>query len=589
MSLVEIKDGQFFRNGTPHKIIGGSLHYFRVHPALWEDRIARIKTMGCNTIETYVPWALHEKRRGVFDFSGPLDLPRFLTLIRDAGMDAIVRPSPYICAEFDFGGLPPFLLDKPMRIRSSDRRFLTEVMRYYDHLLPVLLPFQDSPIIMMQVENEYGSYGSDVEYMEALRTLLVRGGVTVPLFTSDNTGYTHFHDGSLSGILPAANYGSVTEAMESDRKKILKERIGNDGPLFCAEFWCGWFDSYRDAAHHTTDAKKTAEELEKTLRKGSVNIYMAHGGTNFGYMAGANQYDTYAPDVTSYDYDAPIAEDGTLTEKFFLMRETIGKHTKLPDLNKQLLLPTTKDYGTFPVTGEESLFALLSHMKGKRRRYPETMEEAGEPYGFICYSYRFQADRTMGSIQLDGGFDRTQCFLNGKRLAIWDETECDRKHLFDPPVALKKGDNLLLVTEQQARVNYGVTMSGQWKGIRNVFLNDTLLSGFTEQFISTLPVISQKETENGTSTLTSPLFATFSFNLDHPQESTWLDLSAWGKGVAWCNGWNLGRYWDKGPQKALFVPGPVLRDGTNEVTLCNMEGKTGETITFRRREDAKQK
>lgn len=320
-----IGETDFLLDEQPWRILSGSLHYFRIHPDQWADRIAKARGMGLNTIETYVAWNAHSPRPGVFETEAGLDLGRFLDLVAEQGMNAIVRPGPYICAEWDNGGLPAWLFQRPgTGIRSSEPTYLAAVTEYYQQLAPILVPRQidrGGPIILMQVENEYGAYGDDKAYLKALAELNREIGVTVPLITVDQPTHTMLENGSLPELHLTGSFGSrVPERLETLRKHQ------QTGPLMCSEFWNGWFDSW-GLHHHTTPVAEIAHSLDELLaRGGSVNIYMLQGGTNFGFTNGANHKGTYAPIVTSYDYDAPLDEAGNPTEKYWAMRDVISKY-----------------------------------------------------------------------------------------------------------------------------------------------------------------------------------------------------------------------------------------------------------------------
>jgi beta-galactosidase len=325
LSTFAIGDHDFLLDGEPFRILSGAIHYFRVHPDLWADRIHKARLMGLNTIETYVPWNEHSPAPGTFRTDGGLDLGRFLDLVAAEGMQAIVRPGPYICAEWDNGGLPAWLFTDPtVGVRSSEAGYLAAVDSFMDSLLPIVVERQitrGGPVILFQIENEYGAYGADKAYLQHLVDIAKRAGVEVPLFTCDQPFGTMIEDGSLPELHKTGTFGSRA----AERLAFLRERQPS-GPLMCAEFWNGWFDNW-GTHHHTTDAAASAAELDALLAAGaSVNIYMFHGGTNFGFTNGANDKGIYEPTITSYDYDAPLSEDGFPTDKYFAFRDVIAKH-----------------------------------------------------------------------------------------------------------------------------------------------------------------------------------------------------------------------------------------------------------------------
>ena len=303
--MLTCDETSFRLHGKKFHIYSGAMHYFRILPQYWEDRLQKLKAAGFNTVETYVCWNLHEPQKGQFDFSGRLDLVRFLETAQKVGLYALVRPGPYICAEWDFGGLPAWLLrERDLRLRCSDPRFLGHVADYFRVLLPKLLPLQCSRggnLLALQVENEYGSYGNDKTYLRFLRDLIRSCGVEVPLFTSDGPASSMLSGGTVEGAWPTVNFGSG-----ADKAFQALERLSGRGPRMCTEFWCGWFDHWGEK-HHTRDTAEMLRELSLLLEQdASFSLYMFHGGTNFGFTAGANQYIRYNPTVTSYDYDAPL-------------------------------------------------------------------------------------------------------------------------------------------------------------------------------------------------------------------------------------------------------------------------------------------
>ena len=330
MPRFEIGPDEFLLDGRPLQIISGALHYFRVHPELWADRIHKARLMGLNTIETYVPWNFHAPDPGTFDTTGPRDLGRFLDLVAAEGMHAIVRPGPYICAEWTNGGLPTWLLGTPgIRLRADDPVFLTAVGGYLARLAPILAPRQATrggPILMVQVENEYGAHGDDPQYLRALAALTRDAGIEVPLFTCDQADPQMLERGGLPELLRTVTFGS-----RSLERLALLRQFQETGPLMCMEFWNGWFDSW-GLAHHVAPAQANARDLDELLASGaSVNLYLFHGGTNFGFTNGANDKGTYLPITTSYDYDAPLSEAGAPTPKYHAMRAVIAGHAPVPD------------------------------------------------------------------------------------------------------------------------------------------------------------------------------------------------------------------------------------------------------------------
>lgn len=546
------------------KIISGAIHYFRVVPEYWRDRLEKLKMLGCNTVETYVPWNMHEPQKGQFCFDGILDIEHFLSIAQEVGLQVIVRPAPYICAEWEFGGLPYWLLtEEGMEVRSCNDAFLACMDRYFDALLPKLVPFQEShggPIVLMQVENEYGAYGSDKNYMRYMAKAMRKRGIDVPLVTSDGTWDDYMKNGCIPDMaMPTANFGSKAE----EHFKILRE-FNPDGPLMCMEFWVGWFDAWGDEIHHTGSVEEHCKDLDYILSNGNVNIYMFHGGTNFGFMNGSNYYEHLAPDVTSYDYDALLTEDGKITPKYNAFQQVISKYTDIEPITLSTEIKK-KSYGTLSLVNKVSLFSVLSDIAGVvESKYPKSMEECGQGYGYILY--RTILEQGRHEVKVTGAADRLRMFLNGESAATLYDKETEQ------PVALhsESEGTLDILLENMGRVNYGPNMRHQKKGIvGKVLVDGQEQTGFVEY---TLPLTNvekvdfSKEWEEKT-----PAFYLFEFEAEEIGD-TFLDTEGFGKGCAFINGFNLGRFWQIGPQRRLYVPGPLIQKGKNQIILFETEG-----------------
>ena len=372
MNTFEIKD-DFYLNGEKIQIISGGMHYFRIVPEYWKDRLEKLKALGCNCVETYIPWNLHEREKGQFDFSGNLDVVRFVQLAQELGLWVILRPSPYICAEWEFGGLPYWLLKEDgMKVRCMYEPYIKHVKAYYEKLFSILAPLQitkGGPVICMQVENEYGYYGDDSRYLAYLKKLMVDNGCEVPLVTSDGPWGAAFDCGKTEGCLQTGNFGSKGNVQFD----AMQEKMGGEKPLMCMEFWVGWFDSWGCGKHNVGDVNEHISDLKELLDRGHINIYMFIGGTNFGFMNGSNYYDELTPDVTSYDYDALLTEDGRFTEKYYAFRTVISDYIS-PDRKKECdaLLSRLQEhpirrnaYGTIPVKRSTGLFENLKNIARK--------------------------------------------------------------------------------------------------------------------------------------------------------------------------------------------------------------------------------
>ena len=397
MAQFEIRDN-FYLNNNPFKIISGAIHYFRIVPEYWRDRLEKCKAMGCNTVETYIPWNVHEPKRGKYCFEGMYDIEAFIRLAQELGLYVIIRPSPYICAEWEFGGLPAWLLKEDgMKLRVNYPPFLQAVDTYYSVLIPKLVPYQidnGGNVILMQVENEYGYYSNDKLYMEAIKGMMLKYGVTVPLVTSDGPFRENLNGGRMEGVLPTGNFGSKTE----ERFNVLKE-YAEGGPLMCTEFWVGWFDHWGNGGHMCGNLEQSAEDLDKMLEMGHVNIYMFEGGTNFGFMNGSNYYEALTPDVTSYDYDAVLSEDGQITEKYRRYQEIVSKYTKIPKVEFSTNIQRV-GYGEIKVKEKVSLFSVLEDLSVPIENVqPQSMERLEQSYGYILYHSTLDTEENIEKIK----------------------------------------------------------------------------------------------------------------------------------------------------------------------------------------------
>ena len=583
MSRVEIRES-FYIDGEPFRIISGSFHYFRTVPEYWRDRLEKLVNMGCNTVETYIPWNFHEPKRGIFLWSGMRDVERFITIAEELGLYVIVRPSPYICAEWEFGGLPAWLLrDRGMRLRCSYQPYLDAVREYYSVLVPKLVPHQidnGGRIILMQLENEYGYYGNDNAYLEFLRDTLRELGVTVPFVTSDGPwSEAVFRSGGVEGALQTGNFGSDVKNQFDNMRRY----IGADKPLMCMEFWCGWFDMWTEQ-HHSFDAASHREqysaELEELLTRGNVNFYMFEGGTNFGFTAGRNAGNKYA-DVTSYDYDALLTEDGRITEKYKVCRDIISKHAPVREIPLSMDIKRAA-YGKADVIARSDLLSVLDKLsRPVHSAYPLTMEELGEDTGYIVYRFRTKDGEPVKSVRLEGAADRVQCFINGKPAFTAENDSLGSK--FDTD-SVTGGADVILLCENIGRVNFGTALEEQRKGITGgVVINDHRHYGFDIYPLTLDPAQLDRlercfggmECPEGVPTLSKAVF-----EVEGGPADTFLDLTGFGKGAAFVNGFNLGRYWEVGPQKRLYIPAPLLKSGRNELVIRETEGKTADFVTL---------
>ena len=564
----EIKGDRFYRDGKPIKIISGAVHYFRNLPETWRDIFKKMRAMGCNCVETYCAWTLHEKKKGEFDFSGRLDIERFLLTAQEEGLMAIVRPGPYICAEFEFGGLPWWIQsEEDIEIRCMNASYIKYFDRYLDELLARVKPLlctNGGPVIMMQCENEYGYYGDDKQYLKYLKEGYVKRGIDVPLFTSDGTSVQDLLDGTTEGCLPTLNFGSRVE----ENFKAHDELFPNV-PKMCMEMWDGWFDAWGDDKHHTTDAGTYAGIVDDMLKRGSVNFYMFIGGTNFGFTSGANHYETFAPDVTSYDYDALLSECGDVTEKYMKVRDVIRRYVdyELPPVPENR---PKAAFGKVKLTESASLFDNLENLsKAQYSSVPRAMEWYGGGYGYIAYRTRLNRDYENVKLSVSEIGDRAQIYVNDSLKGIIYVNDKEYAVTF----SAKEGDVLTVLCENMGRTNFG-PKSMRKKGLPGRCLLDTRIHFGWEAF--TLPMDNLDKLDfSKNSGKENSRFYKGGFIVDKPCD-TFLRTDNFRKGFVVINGFNLGRYWEIGPQKTLFVPAGVLKSGENEIVLFESDGIKGE-------------
>lgn len=570
----EIKEA-FYLNNQPMKVISGGMHYFRIVPEYWRDRLQKLKNLGCNTVETYVPWNMHEPVKGTYNFEGMLDIKAYILLAQELGLWVIVRPSPYICAEWEFGGLPAWLLaEDGMRLRGYYKPFLNHVREYYQELFKILTPLQinyGGPIILMQIENEYGYYGNDTKYMEALKAAMIEQGTVVPLLTSDGPWGDALRCGSLQGILPTANFGS--KAIE--QFEVLSEYT-NGGPLMCMEFWVGWFDNWGSEKHQTSDLEDNVKNIKDILQLGNVNIYMFHGGTNFGFMNGSNYYEALTPDVTSYDYDSLLTESGEITPKYEAFQKVICEYNN----SCEVALTPQKEayaYGELKVVEKVGLSQALEELTvGIESTYPKSMERVGQNYGYILYRTTLKKGEKLEKIRLWETNDRAQIFVDSNPVA----TLYDRELLteIDVEVPMLENSQLDILVENMGRVNFGPKMEKQRKGIDGgVQINGHQHFRWTHYPLPLDNINRLDYTKGYAEGL--PAFYKFEFIAEESCD-TYLDFTGWGKGCAFINEFNLGRFWQIGPQKRLFIPGPLIKKGKNTIVIFETEGIVKDNIVL---------
>ena len=570
MNEFGVGETDFLLDGRPVRLLSGALHYFRVHEAHWGHRLAMLRAMGLNCVETYVPWNLHEPRPGRFEDVQALG--RFLDAAREAGLWAIVRPGPYICGEWENGGLPHWLTGElGTCARTRDERYLEHVRRWFGRLMQEVVPRQidrGGPVIMVQVENEYGSYGSDGEYLRRLADLLRATGVTAVLCTSDGPEDHMLGGGSVPGVLATVNFGSHARAGFETLRRHRPE-----GPLMCMEFWCGWFDRW-GGEHVTRDAEDAASALREILECGaSVNLYMAHGGTSFAGWAGANRgggalhEGPLQPDVTSYDYDAPIDESGNPTEKFWRMRAVLAEYAEGPLPEPP---PPPARLGApagVHLTGWAPLDVVLETRGGPETSapVPPSFEELDVDRGLVRYAVTVPGPRQPYPLIARGLRDLAVVYVDGERAGVLTEGD---EQLKEPVAGHARVE---LWVESLGRVNYG-PRSGEPKGItggllhERQYLHGVRARGLRLDALDDIgDVPFRPPAEDG-----APGLYRGTVTVRGAGDAR-LELPGWTRGFAWVNGFNLGRYWSVGPQHSLYVPGPVLREGENEVWLLEFE------------------
>lgn len=589
--MLEIKSKKFYMDSKPFDIYSGAMHYFRTVPEYWEDRLTKLKAAGFNTVETYVCWNLHEKKPGEFDFSGILDIEKYLEIAQKVGLYAIVRPGPYICAEWDFGGLPAWLLkDKNMQIRCMYPDYLKCVERFYKELLPRLVPHLESHggnIIAMQVENEYGSYGNDKDYLRYVEKLTRDCGIDCLLFTSDENTNNMISGGSLPDIYKVLNFGSRSRTAFN----VLKG-FENDGPNMCGEFWCGWFDHWRDK-HHTRNSLEIVNEIKGFIDNGaSFNIYMFHGGTNFGFTAGANhnQGHGYEPTVTSYDYCAMLTEWGDYTPAYHAVRKLLCEKQGIepPELPES---PKLQSIGKVELTETASLFENLDNIGEKHHvPVPEGMEYFGQNFGLIYYETTLKGKYNASPMYVKNVHDFAEVYFDGEKKTSIDRTLYSvegKTTLKDVIFKKKKGESspflmpalsgerkIGVLVDTMGRVNYGNMLDR--KGISDIYLGIQRLMNYD---VWTLPLDNLDKLKYSSSVKKEePVFLKGSFKTDSKADC-FIHLDGFNRGCVYINGFNLGRFWKVGPQKSLYIPGTLLKD-ENEIIVFNIGGYSKPTVSI---------
>ncbi|XP_047463832.1 beta-galactosidase-1-like protein 2 [Mugil cephalus] len=560
---------QFTLAGEPFRILGGSIHYFRVPRAYWRDRLMKMKACGINTLTTYVPWNLHQPERGVFNFHTQLDLEAYINLAADLGLWVILRPGPYISSELDLGGLPSWLLrDGSMRLRTTHPGFAEAVNTFFDKLIPKVVPLQfkkGGPIIAVQVENEYGSFAKDQGYMVFIKEALQSRGISELLLTADN--------------LNTLKSGGVTGAIRSVKLQKLNQRgiqdlhaIQPNSPAIVMDYWTGGYDVWGDL-HHLLPPEDMVSTVREILRRGmSVNLYMFHGGSSFGFMSGALADPSYRALVPSYDYDAPLSEAGEYTPKYHLLRDLFSRYSTGESVPDMPALHYREAYEPAIMYQHLSLWDALSFTEGPfKSAKPINMENLpvnnknGQSYGYILYETTITSGGLLKSC--DNVRDRALVFVDRSYIGLF------KRRSLELAVPDGKGRRTLsLLVENCGRVHQGRDLDKQHKGlVGDILLNNIPLRDFTIYSLDMKPSFIDSLYQAPWKTLTeTPSFPGFYmgrlFAYGYPSD-TFVKLPGWEKGAVFINGLNLGRYWSIGPQQTLYLPGPFLNSGINQVIV----------------------
>jgi len=562
----QLEKSEFLLDGKPFQIISGEMHPARIPVEYWRQRIQMAKAMGCNTIAAYIFWNYHESEPGVFDFqTGNHNIAKFIKIVQEEGMFLMLRPGPYVCAEWDFGGLPSYLLSIPdIKVRCMDTRYTEAVERYIKTLALQVKDLQvtkGGPILMVQAENEYGSYGNDRTYMKWVQEVWKKNGIEVPFYTADGAAPSMLEAGSL----PNAAIGLDPGASESNFDEA--SRINSNVPSFCSELYPGWLTHWGEKWQRP-DTTGILNDVKWLMdNKKSFNLYVIHGGTNFGYWAGANAFSPtqYQPDVTSYDYDAPINEMGQATPKYLALRKLLASY--LPAKQKLPAIPVAPQVIEIPeITLKASASVWNNLPQAIQSPQPKPMEMFGQKGGFILYRTQLIGHK-KGRLRITELHDYATVFVDGKYIGKLDRAK--EENIIELPASSSANPQLDILVEGMGRINFAEYMIDR-KGITDrVSLNGMTLMDwqiyslpFEESYLKNLKFTSGEKTQPGT-------FFKGEFDLATIGD-TYIDVSQWEKGVVWVNGHNLGRYWNIGPQKQLYCPASWLNKGKNEIVVFDL-------------------
>lgn len=561
----------FLMDGKPFQIISGELHPARIPEQYWRHRIRMVKALGCNTVALYIFWNYHEPTPGNFDFSsGNKNISEFLKLCQEEDMYVLLRPGPYVCGEWDLGGIPPYLLSIPdIKLRCRDPRYMDAAENYIEHISDEVRPFlftNGGPILMVQLENEYGSYGNDKEYLKDLRSLWEKNGIDTPFFSADGATPFMLEAGHLKNTVIGLDSGSNDKDFEEAYK------ADSNAPSFSSETYPGWLTHWGEdwAAPDTVPLLKSVKYLLEN--KKSFNFYVAHGGTNFGFSAGANAFSPteYMPDVTSYDYDAPIDEQGRPTAKYYALRKLIGSYRKtaLPEIPRPI--PVID----IPEIQPEVYTSFWDNLPSpKESVQPKPMEAYGQYHGCVLYKTKL-IGRKSGKLIITEPHDFALVYLNGKYIGTVERDGGNWS--IEIPETDVKDPELEILVEGMGRINFGAFLIDR-KGITDrVTLNGMTLMNWK---VFNLPLDNDyiSKLQRGSEMDKNPVFFKASFELDKTGD-TFIDLSNYKKGIVWVNGHNLGRFWNKGPQERLYCPANFLKK-KNEILILDFYQKEARTVS----------
>lgn len=585
-STFEIKDGHFYRNGKVTPVLSGEMHYPRIPHQYWRHRLQMMKAMGLNTVATYVFWNAHEPEPGKWDFTGDNNLAEYIKIAGEEDMMVILRPGPYVCAEWEFGGYPWWLQNvEGMEIRRDNAEFLKYTKAYIERLYKEVGDLQctkGGPIVMVQCENEFGSYVAQRKdipleehraYNAKIKQQLADAGFNVPLFTSD--GSWLFEGGSTPGALPTANGENNIENL----KKVVNQYHGGKGPYMVAEFYPGWLMHWAEPFPQVSETE-VARQTESYLKNDvSINFYMVHGGTNFGFTSGAN-YDKkrdIQPDLTSYDYGSPISEAGWVTPKFDSIRNVIKRYVKypIPAAPAQIELI---EIPSIKLSKVANVLDYAENQKAVSSDKPLTFEEMNQGYGYVLYSRRFNQP-ISGTLEIPGLRDYAVVYMDGEKVGVLNRNT----QTYSMEIEIPFNSTLQILVENMGRINYGSEIVHNKKGIISpVKIAGMEITGSWKMVqlpMSEAPVpanLRDNTSAEAGKLKDAPVVYEGTFNLDKTGD-TFIDMESWGKGIIFINGINIGRYWQVGPQQTLYIPGVWLKKGENKIVIfeqLNEELKT---------------